>query len=82
MVQIEGSEVISFSNERGEFNLSNLPAQIWKVSADTSLIEGDYEMTASAPLEIKVVPNGTVTDVLLGVAAQSRSVVNTFQKSQ
>lgn len=82
MVQIEGSEVISFSNERGEFNLSNLPPQTWKISADTSSMDGDTEMTASSPLEIKVVPNGAVTDVLLGVAAQNRSVVNTFQKSQ
>lgn len=82
MVQIEGSEVISFSNERGEFNLSNLPAQTWRISADTSSMDGDYEMTASVPLEIKVVPNGVTTGVLLGVVAQSRSVVNTFQKSQ
>ncbi|HEX9995785.1 MAG TPA: SdrD B-like domain-containing protein [Abditibacterium sp.] len=82
MVQIEGSEVISFSNERGEFNLSNLPAQTWKISADTSSMDGDYETTASAPIEIKVVPNGVVTGVLLGVAAQSRGIVNTFQKSQ
>ncbi len=82
MVQVEGSEAISFSNQRGEFTLANLPPKNWKVSADTASMAGDYEMTASGPLEIKVVPNGAVTGVLLGVAPQSRSVVNTFNKSE
>jgi hypothetical protein len=82
MVQVEDSEVISFSNERGEFNLSNLPAQTWKISADTSSMDGDYETTAPGPHAIAVVPNGAVTGVGIGVAAQSRDVINTFQKVQ
>lgn len=86
MVQVENSEVISFTNERGEFTLSNLPPQTCVISVDTASIatatlDGDSEMTRG-PLSIQVAPNATVSNVLIGVAQGSREVVNAFDKAE
>lgn len=85
MVQVENSEVISFTNERGEFTLSNLPPKTCVISVDTASIatatlDGDSEMT-SAPLSIQVAPNATVSNVLIGVAQPNREIVNAFEKA-
>jgi hypothetical protein len=80
MVQVEECDVISFTNERGEFTLSNLPTKSWKVLVDTGAMNGDYEMSNSKPLEIQVKPNDKITNVQLGVAMQNRSIINTFSK--
>ena len=86
LVQVENSEVISFTNERGEFTLSNLPPQICVISVDTASIatatlDGDSEMTRDS-LSIQVAPNATVSNLLIGVAQRSREIVDAFDKAE
>ena len=82
IVQAEGSEVISFSNERGQFALCSLPPQRWKISLDTRMLDEEYETTGVPVLEIEVAPGGKVGDVMIGIAPAQREVVSSFQKSE
>lgn len=80
LVRVVGSPVISFSNERGEWTLANLPPRKWKIEVDFAYLNGDYAMTTPAPVEVNVLPGGEVRDVLLGVAPTEREVVPSFSK--
>jgi hypothetical protein len=82
VVQAEGSEVISFSNERGEFALCNLAPRAWKVSVDTQYIGEDYAMTGESAVGVSVPPGGIVQSVMLGIAPQQREIVSSFAKSE
>lgn len=78
LVTVEGSEVICFSNARGEFTLSNLPPRAWKIKVDTTFLGGNFQTTSPAPIEVNVLPGGVVRDVLLGVAEPPPEVVSSF----
>ena len=80
MVVVEGSEVISFSNARGEFTLANLPPRRWKVTVNVAHLGGGFQMTG--PSEVEVAPNAAVRGVLLGVAPAPPEVTSSFTKSQ
>ncbi|HEX8550604.1 MAG TPA: hypothetical protein VF681_03505 [Abditibacteriaceae bacterium] len=82
IVRIEGSDIISFSNERGEFTLSGVPPRQWKISLDQASLGENLEATGPGVAELNVPPNGDLKGIALGIAVREREIVSTFEKSQ
>ena len=81
VVQVEGSDIISFTDPQGHFTLHGLAPRSWKVAVNVALLGEDTEVTGAGSAEAPVPPNGEVTGVALGIAARERPVVSSFQKS-
>lgn len=78
VVRVQGSDILTFSDEQGHFTLHGLPPKPWPILVDVeALTQGvqEYESTASAPVMANVTPNNTLSGVLLGVAPKERAIV-------
>lgn len=82
MVRAEGSEVISFTDAKGNFTLHGLAPIAWKVSVESSFLGEEYQPTSATPVEVRVIPNGVANGVALGIAPQQREVVTSFIKGE
>ncbi len=81
VVGVQGSEVISFSDTRGKFQLCNLPPGAWEITVDTESVAEKCTFTMAAP-RVALAPGGTVPDLQLAIAPEQRSVVTSFEKTQ
>jgi hypothetical protein len=81
VVQAEGSEVVSFSDERGEFALCNLPPRNWKVSVNTQYIVKITKARRRLCAD-QCSPSSVISDVALGIALPQREVVTSFVKGE
>lgn len=82
IVQVEGSDVIGFTDAQGNFTLHGLVPKTWSLSVNTGVLGEEMEATGEGKASVQVPANGEVEGAALGVAEKERAVVNSFEKVQ